>query len=502
MFTGTSCAAVDLGASSGRVAVVGCDGDGLRLREVRRFETPRRRDVVTGHECWDLDAIEHELRAGLEAAAQLGQLESVGVDGWGVDFVLLDGGQRRVGPAVSYRDGRTEGVMEQVFARMPAPEIYRRTGIQFQPFNTLYQLAATARQHPAWLERARHLLLLPDYFHWRLGGALGTEYTNATTTQLYGIESGDWDDELLGLAGISRELLTTPVEPGAVIGEAVGLQPGRPVRVIAPGTHDTASAVAAVPLAGADEAFIISGTWSLMGVESARPLAGELARRCNFSNEGGVEGRYRVLRNIAGLWLTQRVAQELGQNEAALLPAAAAAPPWRSVVDAEDLRFLNPPSMIDAIRSFCKETGQTAPADAGALVRCALDSLALSYRRVKGELELLLGRPLTRLCIGGGGGQNVLLNQLAADACEVPVLVGPRESSLLGNGCVQLIGLGVIGSLDEARALLRRSLPAREIEPRAQLPDAVRRRFEGLARRSEQAQISGRSAPQPGSHST
>ncbi len=478
-----SCAAIDLGASSGRVAVVQCDGERLSLREARRFDTPQRRDPETGYQAWDLDGIEREIRAGLATAAAMAQLESVGVDGWGVDYVLLDAEQQRIGPAVSYRDDRTRGMMEQVFARVPADVVYRRTGIQFQPFNTLYQLAAAARQHPSWLARARHLLMLPDYFHFRLGGTIASEYTNATTTQLYGIATDDWDEELLALAGISRALLTRPVSPGTCLGETSGLAGSR-LKVTAPGTHDTASAVAAIPLSSDREAFISSGTWSLMGVESQRPIVSESARRLNFSNEGGVERRYRILKNIAGLWLTQCIGRELGKSDLSLLDAAAAAAPWCASIDPEDARFLNPPSMIEAIKSFCAETGQPEPADAGALVRCALESLALSYRRVKDELESLLGLRLTRIHIGGGGGQNGMLNQLAADACEVPVVVGPRESSLLGNGCVQLIALGAVSSLDEARALVRRSCSAPELQPRSPIPERVRQRFQIFTRTS------------------
>lgn len=494
-----SCAAVDLGASSGRVARLDWDGERIQLRPARRFETLRRRDPETGHLCWDLDALERELRDGLSAAAASGPLESVGVDGWGVDYVLLDAGRRRVGPAVSYRDERTHGVMAQVLERLPRAEIYRRTGIQFQPFNTLYQLAATAQQHPEWLERARHLLLLPDYFHHRLGGAIASEYTNATTTQLLG--AGGWDDVLLGLAGISRELLTPPVEPGSCLGDVVlgdmsigdrALGAGSRCRVIAPASHDTASAVAGIPLQPG-EAFLISGTWSLMGVESERPRLDEVALGCNVTNEGGVERRYRVLKNITGLWLTQCISRELGKPESDLIAAAALAPAWRTAVDPDDARFSNPPSMIAALLSFCVETGQALPENEGALVRCALESLALSYRRVKGELERLLGHSLKRIRVGGGGGQNRLLNQLTADACQVPVQVGPAESSLLGNGCVQLIGLGALRSLDEARLVLRRSFDASEVEPRAVVPDAVLERFAGLGPRLRAA--GSRAAP-------
>jgi rhamnulokinase len=486
-----SCVAIDLGASSGRVAVVECAAQQLSLHMLRRFDTARLRDPQTGYQCWDLDRIESEIRAGL-AAADAAAPRSVGVDSWAVDYVLLDAAGHAVAPAVSYRDDRTQAVMETVFAAMPAAEVYRRTGIQIQPFNTLYQLAATARQQPGWLARTRQLLMLPDYFHFKLTGAIANEYTNATTTQLYGLATDDWDDELLALAGISRDVLTRPVAPGTILGET--RTAGGRLQVVVPATHDTASAVAAIPLAGADEAFLISGTWSLMGIESTRPFSDATARRLNVTNEGGVERRYRVLKNIAGLWLTQRIAQESGTSDAELIAAAEATAPWRSLIDPEDPRFLSPPSMIAAIRGFCAETGQPEPVGVGPLARCAYDSLALSYRRVKRELESLLGHGLARIRVGGGGGQNRLLDQLAADACGVPLIIGPAESSLLGNACVQLIGLGVFGSLADARAQLRRSFPGETIEPRGSVPDAAWDQFSALGQRRATTEPADRGA--------
>lgn len=481
-----SCAAVDLGASSGRVGIVAWDGQRLGLRQAWRFETPRRQDPDNNYQCWDVGAIEREIRRGLEAAAVESSLESVGIDGWGVDYVLLDADRRRVGPAIAYRDDRTRGVMERVCSQLPREEIYRRTGIQFQPFNTLYQLAATAARHPDWLERARHLLMLPDYFQAQLGGTLANEYTNSTTTQLLDVVNQDWDAKLLGFAGISRELLSSPTKPGTVLGQA-GVAGARPLKVIAPATHDTASAVAALPLAPSD-LFLISGTWSLMGVESSTPVLSDAALGCNVTNEGGVERRYRVLKNIAGLWLTQRIAQELGEPESDLSASAATAPAWRALIDPDDPRFLNPSSMITAIRAFCTETAQEPPQTHGALARCALESLALSYRRTKDELEQLLDRPLQRIRLGGGGSKNALLNQLTADACQVEVQVGPSECSLLGNGCVQLIGLGAFSSLDDARGALRSSFDSHPIEPRGSVPDEARARFAGLIQRRFHAQ--------------
>jgi len=470
----TRCAAIDLGASSCRVLVAACDGDRISLEETARFETPLVRDPG-GYACWDLEVIEAHIRDGLRSAQRVAPLASVGVDSWAVDFVLLDGASRKTAPAVSYRDPRTQAAMADALARMPASEIYRRTGIQFQPFNTLYQLVATAAREPDWIARARRLVLLPDYFHLRLCGVVANEYTNATTTQLWNLAADDWDDELLALAGISRALVDRPVEPGTTLGELTG---GAATKVIAPATHDTASSVAAIPLEGDGEIFLSSGTWSLMGLESRAPLASDAARRCNVTNEGGVERRYRVLKNIMGLWILERIRRDLGDvGHAALVDAAGAAAPWRSLIDPDDPRFFHPASMVDAVQGFCADTGQPGPDSPGALARAVFDSLALSYRTVAGELARLRGRPVSRIHIVGGGSQNRLLNQLAADACEVPVLAGPVETSALGNACVQLVGLGVLPSLDAARAMIRRSYPVETYAPAAAVPEDALRRF-------------------------
>jgi rhamnulokinase len=479
--TSTSCAAIDLGAASGRVAVADFDGDRIVLREAGRFETPSLTDPGSGHLCWDVDAIEARVRERLAAACRLAPLSSIGVDSWGVDYVLVDGDGRRVAPAVSYRDERTRGVMEEVFARVPADEIYRRTGIQFLPLNTLYQLAATSRDRPEWLARASHLLLLPCYVTSRLCGALVNEYTHATTTQVYRLAGDGWDEALLAAVGVPRALLVDAVEPGTVVGELPAAAGAPRVQVVMPGTHDTASAVAAIPLAGPDEVFISSGTWSLMGIESARPHADAAARRLNFSNEGGVERRYRVLKNILGLWIAQRLREELGAPDHGVVVAAAeAAPPWRCLVDPADPRFVNPPSMVAALSAFCAETGQPDPGGLGGLARCAFESLALSYRRVKLELEEMTGRPMARVRIVGGGSRNRLLDQLCADACQLPVSAGPVETSVLGNACVQLIALGALGSLAEARALVSRSFPAEEFLPRGAVPGDAWARFQAF----------------------
>jgi rhamnulokinase len=367
-------------------------------------------------------------------------------------------------------------MIEQVTARMPRAEIYRRTGIQFQPFNTMFQLAAVAAREPEWVAKTRHLLMIPDYFHFRLCGVIANEYTDATTTQLLNL-NGAWDQDLFEAVGVKQIWMQPPVQAGTVLGEA---RFGNKIaKVVAGTTHDTASAVVGTPFEAGTEAFLSSGTWSLMGVESVVPYASEHALRWNFANEGGFGRRYRVLKNIMGLWLLQRITQEFQVPiDDALLSAVAEATPWRSIVNPDDARFLNPDSMKQAIQEYCVETKQPAPETLAQFGRCALESLALCYRLVKEQLESLRGQSLTRIRIVGGGTKNRLLNQLCANACQLPVSAGPVEASALGNICSQMIALGEIPSLDAARALIRRSFEIDEYRPQEPIPDSVWGKFQ------------------------
>lgn len=467
--------AADLGAGSGRVMAGRLQDGVLGLSELNRFSTAFSPGADGRYLRWDLDRIEAEIRKGLQGALALGPVAALGVDSWAVDYVLLDAERRRVGEAVCYRDPRSEGMLARITARIPAAEIYRRTGIQFQPFNTLYQLTAMAAQEPDWTRRARHLLMIPDYLHFRLSGVLSNEYTNASTTQLLGLK-GAWDAELLAASGAGGLDLQTPVEPGTMLGKAGDAAPG--AWVVAPASHDTASAVVATPLESEDEAFLSSGTWSLLGFESLQPFADERAQAMNVSNEGGYGRRFRVLKNVMGLWLLQRLCADFGTPlDAALLDAAEAAPAWRSIVDPDDPIFLNPASMRQAIAQRCGESGQAEPRNAAEYARCALESLALSYRRAVGDLAALRGRPFRRIRIVGGGSKNRLLNQLCADACRTPVSAGPAEASALGNLCVQMIALGRLSGLEEARALIRRSVDGGAFEARDAVPAPVLSRF-------------------------
>lgn len=475
-------AAVDIGASSGRVMLAGYDAANrqLQLDEIHRFENRLHR--IDGHDCWDLEHIYREICAGLARIEADGiALDSIGIDTWGVDFVLLDRAGQALGLPVAYRDARTDGLMAKVEAKVSREEIYARTGIQFMQFNTLYQLQALRDANPDWFGQVDKLLLIPDYLHYRLCGALSCEYTNATTTQLLNVETGLWDEKLLQSIDIPASWFLPPVQPGTVLGYWTSPQ-GRQIKVIVPPTHDTGAAVAAAPLADAHTAYISSGTWSLMGLESRTPVNGPDALACNLTNEGGVEGTFRILKNIMGLWLIQGVRRELGTlSFAELVEAARDVTPARSLINPNDDRFLNPPSMIEAIQTFCRETDQAVPQQPGELARCVFESLALLYRRTMQELQQVCGIDIRLIQIVGGGSNNTFLNQLTADYCQVPVATGPIEASALGNVCYQLKGLGLLGDLAEARELMRQSFGTGGCQPQA-MPELAQhwQRFQQL----------------------
>ncbi len=473
-----TCLAVDLGAGSGRMVSGEIAGGRWKLEEVGRFRTPTFIDADWGYQCWDIDEIMARVERLIGRICTEKKPTSIGVDSWGVDYVLLGEDLHTVGVPISYRDRRTTGVMEKLSQRLSQKTIYEKTGIQFLGFNTIYQLAACIEQHPEWIDRARHFLMIPDYMHFRLSGVLANEYTNATTTQMCGLD-GEWDAFLVQSIGLKESLMRSPVAAGTVLGEGKGVARG--LKVIAPATHDTASAVAGTPLESTDEAYISSGTWSLMGIESLSPLANEDALSMNFTNEGGFERRFRVLKNIMGMWPLQRMCEEWKIADLArVVDAAAREPAWRSIIDVNHPEFLNPVSMVKTIQEHCRKADQPIPESSAQMARCVFDSLALSYRTVKGQLERLRGRPLSRIRIVGGGSQNVLLNQLCADACELPVTAGPVEASALGNLSAQMIALGVIENLSAARLFIRNSFPLPEYYPRTPIPSSVIARFEAL----------------------
>ncbi|WP_058910573.1 rhamnulokinase [Entomohabitans teleogrylli] len=449
------CVAVDLGASSGRVMLANYDNATRRLvlREIHRFSNCLRQ--VDGYDTWDVDGLEAEIRRGLRKVCDAGILiDSIGIDTWGVDYVLIDASGQRVGLPVAYRDHRTDGIMARAQCSPGKEEIYRRTGIQFLPFNTLYQFRALAEQQPELVTKAAHALLIPDYLCFRLTGKLNWEYTNATTTQLVNINTDNWDDTLLAWAGVPRRWFGTPSHPGSVIGHWICPQNNR-IPVVSVATHDTASAVIAAPLADGDAAWLSSGTWSLMGFESKTPYTSDAALAANITNEGGAEGRYRVLKNIMGLWLLQRILkeQQVGDIDD-LIARSRALPACRYVINPNDERFINPGNMSAEIQAACRESGQPFPQGDAQLARCIFDSLALLYARVLGELATLRGRPFKCLHVVGGGSQNQLLNQLCADACGIPVIAGPVEASTLGNIGCQLMALDDISDVDDFRRVV------------------------------------------------
>lgn len=406
----TFVAAVDLGASTGRV-LLGCYSaakNTLSIEEIHRFENRLvRKD---GHDCWDVEVLVSHISHGLECIIEREvALTSIGIDTWGTDYVLLDAGGQLLGQAVAYRDHRTDGIMEMVFNSVSRSDLFTRTGIQFMQFNTIYQLIALKKEAPEWLPRAETLLLMADYLHYRLCGVKSCEYTNASTSQLLSLVTNTWDFDLLERLDLPSGWFLPLSQPGCEIGEWVSRN-GVRVKVITPATHDTASAVIAAPLEDASVVYISSGTWSLMGIESTVPFSGKAALAANITNEGGADGTYRVLKNIMGLWLIQRVRDTFPHlTFGDLIQQAESATPFRFLINPNDERFLNPSSMVNAIREFCNETGQGVPHGAGAIARCVFESLAFLYRRVLNDLVLITGQRFTGIHIVGGGCQNGFL---------------------------------------------------------------------------------------------
>jgi rhamnulokinase len=467
--------AIDLGAGSGRALVGGPGGGGFRVAEVHRFHyTPRPAD---GHLRWDVGRLIEGIHAGLrlawDAAAREGSsIASVGVDSWGVDYALLDAAGALVEEPVCYRDNRTADAMDRVFAVVPRETIYARTGIQFMPFNTIYQLAAHVR---AGVPRgSARLLLMPDFCHHHLCGSLVSERTNASTTQLLDASTGAWDEDLCAALGLPRALLPEIVEAGTVLGS---IRPGlcadlaiTPAAVVAPGTHDTASAVAGTPLEPG-WAYVSSGTWSLVGVERGGPLLSADAMRASLTNESGIGGTVRLLTNVMGLWLLESCRREWEaggrpQPLEPLLAAVARVTAPVGVIYADDRRFFAPESMVRELRCALRETGQADPDDPVLLTKVILDSLALRYAAVVSAIERLTGQPVPGIHIVGGGSLNAYLNQATADAAGRPVLAGPVEATAIGNLLVQGMAAGSIASIEAGRRLVARAFPPARFEPR------------------------------------
>jgi rhamnulokinase len=476
--------AFDLGAESGRGIVGAFDGQKLQLEILNRFPNGAIRTLDSLH--WDVLALHDAMLETLRLAAAVhGPLDGVGVDTWGVDFALLGRDGTLLGNPRHYRDPHTEGILDEAFRRVPREQIFRHTGIQFMRFNTLFQLLAMQRDRSPLLDAAQTLLFMPDLFHYFFTGIKVNEYTDASTSQMLDPHTRGWAYELVRAFGLPSHILGTLVQPGTVLGplrpSIVSETGSNAAAVIAPASHDTASAIVAVPASAESWAYISSGTWSLMGVELPEPLVGEAALRANFTNEGGVGGTTRFLKNIMGLWLVQecrRAWERAGTPYTYddLMRHAEKAAPFASLVNPNDPSFILPPNMPAALADFCRRSGQPAPDGVGGTVRCALESLALCYRWVLERLETQTGRRAEVIHIVGGGCQNGLLNQFTADACNRPVLAGPVEATAIGNVLVQALGVGVLGSLADAREVVRRSFDVQRLTPRQ--PEAWQEPYE------------------------
>ncbi len=466
-------AAFDLGASSGRGLVGELDDRALVIRECCRF--PNGMIDVRGRLHWDIFGLYGHIKEGLRRC--MGQMDSsplsLGIDAWGVDFGLLGSDGGILDLPYGYRDGRFQKASESFFRKMPKERVYELTGIQFLPFNTLFQLEAMARDRSPHLDAATDLLFMPDLLTYLLTGIKKSEFTIATTSQLYNTKKNAWEGELFEALGLPMSLMQEVVMPGTPIGnlaqevaDELGVEP---IPVVSVATHDTGSAVAAVPAEGEDWAYISSGTWSLMGIETKAPIINEKSLENDFTNEGGVQGTIRFLRNIAGLWLLEECrriwAAERKYKYDELMNLAEAAPPFASLIDPDHKDFLSPTNMPNAIHGACKNTRQKPPEAIGEFVRCILESLALKYRYVLNVLRQSSPHPINRLHVIGGGAHNRTLCQFTSNATGLPVIAGPTEATAIGNIMVQAMSFGHVTSLSEMRAVIRNSFDLVHYEP-------------------------------------
>ena len=472
--------AIDMGASSGRHLLGRFDGEKLAIEEIYRFENGAVE--FDGSLFWDLLGLWSHVRKGLHAAgAQRGnEIASIGVDTWGVDFGLLGRSDVLLGNPYHYRDSRCNGMLERAMEIVPREEIFQHTGLQFMQINTLYQLLSMKFSESPILDAAETMLMVPDLFHWLLTGVKCNEMTEASTSQMFNPLTGNWATELMDRFGLPTDMLCRIEQPGTNLGPLranLARQSGiSGADVVLPGSHDTASAVMAVPAASRpgeqpDWCYISLGTWALMGIESPKPLINDAVMKLNFTNEGGVDNTIRLLKNITGMWLLQecrRVWNRQGKDWdwEDLGGLASAAKPRVSLIYPDAPEFAAPENMPEAIREFCKRTGQAVPEDEGAVLRCVLDSLALRFRQILAECEELAGRRIETIHMVGGGTQNRQLCQLTSDACGRPVVAGPIEATAIGNAMLQAVSAGDISTIAEAREVIRRSFPMDRYKPR------------------------------------
>lgn len=462
--------AIDIGASSGRHILGSVDGDRLCLEEVYRF--PNSMDEENGTLYWDIDRLFGEILNGMKKCKDIGKIPvSVGVDTWGVDYVLLDDNDKPIGRAVGYRDHRTEGMDEEVYKIIPEDKLYARTGIQKAIYNTIYQLMAVKKNTPEYLNDAKSILLMPDYFHFRLSGVKASEYSEATTTQLVDPNTRDWDRDLIEMLGFPKRLFQKIYMPGSMIGNLtreVRNEIGYDCMVVLPPTHDTASAVLAIPTNEKDTCYISSGTWSLMGVELDSPDCSERSRKADLTNEGGWDGRITYLTNIMGLWMIQSVRNTLAPSMGyGQLCDLASKETIESIVDCQDKAFLSPDDMAVAVKDYCRKTGQEIPDTLPELAAVIYNSLAKCYADKLKIIESITGVDYDKINIIGGGSNAEYLNRLTADATNKTVVAGPGEATAIGNILAQMLRAGVFDDINSARDCVGRSFEVKVYEPLA-----------------------------------
>ena len=459
--------AVDIGASSGRHMLASMKDGKMQLEEVYRF--PNGMDNKNGTLCWDVDRLITEIKNGLKKCKEIGKIPvSMGIDTWGVDYVLLDKNDNILGDTVGYRDSRTEGMDEKVYEVIPQDDLYARTGIQKQIFNTIYQLMAVKESHPEYLEQAETILMIPDYFNFLLTGVKMNEYTEATTGQLISPKTNDWDYELIDMLGYNSRMFRPVSMPGTVVGdftEDVQKEVGFNCTVVLPATHDTGSAVLAVPTNDDDAVYISSGTWSLMGIERKEADCSMESMKANFTNEGGYDHRFRYLKNIMGLWMIQSVKKEFTEDLSfAEICEMASKETIPSIVDCNDDCFLAPESMIEAVQKFCRDTDQPVPETVGEISSVIYNSLAKCYGDTVEEIEAITGKKYSTIYVVGGGSNAGYLNELTAKYTGRKVSAGPSEATAIGNIIVQMLHDGVFASLPEARTCVKESFDVKMYE--------------------------------------
>jgi rhamnulokinase len=463
--------AFDLGAASGRAVLGSLENKRLKIKEISRF--PNTMLSIHGHLYWNIYRLFEEIQKGLAACAGEARIQGIALDTWGVDFGVLAEDGTILGLPHAYRDPHTQGMMEEFFKKVPKERIYELTGIQFMPFNSLFQLFTLERSESSSLKNAHDLLFMPDLFNYLLTGEKKTEFTMATTSQMYNPRKAGWEGELFDALGISKSLMEEVIQPGTVIGNLIHeiSQPlgWEAVPVIAVATHDTGSAVAAVPAQGQDWAYISSGTWSLLGVETRDPIINDQAMDLNFTNEGGIEGTFRFLKNITGLWLLQECRKAWATKHEysfeELNSLALEAKPFQCFIDPDWEGFLCPPHMPETIQAFCTSTGQAVPETPAELVRCIFESLALKYRMVLDQLAKISPHPIRKIHVIGGGANNPLLSQFTANASGLPVYAGPSEATSIGNIMMQAFTQGYFQTLREMREVILHSFKVTAFKP-------------------------------------